>query len=265
MTELNAIQFTVDTKGVAHLTLDRQHKSNAFDDAMVADLLYALYRVGNDKNIRCLVLRGNGKHFSAGADLAWMKSMANKSQNENLEDAQKLAELMKRLDTLTIPTVAVVQGSAFGGALGLLCCCDVVVAHADCRFCLSEVKLGLVPATIGPYVIRTIGARYARRYMLSAEVMGAPQALELGIVHEVLLGSKIDPFVDALVDKFVANSPNAIANTKALIQHCHNHPIDPQLIDFTSQVIAEARTSSQGQKGLQAFFDKVPPIWKEEE
>ncbi|GAB7223417.1 enoyl-CoA hydratase-related protein [Vibrio owensii] len=255
------VLWNVDEFGVATLTLNRTEKHNAFDACMIDLLIHRLDYLALRTDVRCLVLRGNGKHFSSGADLNWMKSMASSTRKQNLEDAQNLARLMHTLDAFPQPTIAVVQGSAFGGALGLICCCDIAIAADDANFCLSEVKLGLVPATISPYVMRAMGNRQARRYILSAEVINATKAEKFGIVHEVHKLDKIEVVVESLVDSLLLNSPDAMRKAKALCHQCHQNPIDGQLIQYTSQLIADIRVSPQGQDGLQAFLEKREPGW----
>ncbi|MDW2020208.1 enoyl-CoA hydratase-related protein, partial [Vibrio sp. 704] len=181
--------------------------------------------------------------FSSGADLAWMQSMANSTRKENLVDAQSLARLMETLDTFPQPTIAVVQGSAFGGALGLICCSDIAIATNSAQFCLSEVKLGLVPATIAPYVMRAMGNRQARRYILSGEVIPAVKAQQFGIVHEVKEDEELESCVSEVVASLLLNSPDAMRKAKALCEQCHQNPIDSQLIRYTSQLIADIRVS----------------------
>lgn len=259
----------IDNKGVASLTLNRPNKYNAFDDVIINQLLAHLQALADNPAIRCLILQANGKHFSAGADLSWMQSMANKSNDENQQDAHNLALLLHSLDNFPHPTLAVIQGSAFGGALGLICCCDMAIACQSARFCLSEVKLGLIPATIGPYVNRTIGTRQARRYMLTAETISANRALKLGIIHRQVeahgLTRQPSTPISQFIDAILAHSPNALTQTKQLCARCYAHPIDDELVTHTSQLIADARASKQGKEGLRAFFDKRPPKWSSDE
>ncbi|OHY96393.1 gamma-carboxygeranoyl-CoA hydratase [Vibrio rotiferianus] len=255
------VLWNVDEFGVATLTLNRTEKHNAFDACMIDLLIHRLDYLALRTDVRCLVLRSNGNHFSSGADLNWMKSMASSTRKQNLEDAQNLARLMHTLDTFPQPTIAVVQGSAFGGALGLICCCDIAIAAENANFCLSEVKLGLVPATISPYVMRAMGNRQARRYILSAEVINADKAEKFGIVHEVHKLDNIETVVESLIDSLLLNSPDAMRKAKDLCHQCHQNPIDGQLIQYTSQLIADIRVSPHGQDGLQAFLEKRTPDW----
>jgi len=263
-TKLNVQQTVlcdVDSLGIATLTLNRPDKHNAFDDKLIARLTTHLNTLALHPEVRCLVLRANGKHFSSGADLNWMRAMAAQTAEQNLQDAKQLANLMHVLDTFPHPTIALVQGCAFGGALGLICCCDVAIAGHDARFCLSEVKLGLIPATIGPYVCRAIGTRQARRYMLTAERIGAPQAKQICLIHEVVDNEEMEARVDHFIQAFLTSSPAALVQAKRLCQHCDGQPIDQPLMDLTSEMIANIRVSEQGQEGLNAFFDKRPARW----
>lgn len=253
---------TLATNGVATLTLNRPRKHNAFDDRCIADLLRYLTQLRESGDVRMLILTANGQHFSAGADLNWMQSMVNLSQEENEQDAAKLAELLHQLDTFPTPTLALVQGSAFGGAVGMVCCCDIVIAMKESSFCLSEVKLGLIPATIGPYVCRTLGQRQARRFMLTAERFSGYQAQTMGLVHQlVVTAEERDELLAQLTGQILANGPAALQAAKALCKTCELMPLDDELRQHTSQLIAEIRTSSEGQEGLHAFFEKRRPVW----
>ncbi|CAE6935749.1 enoyl-CoA hydratase-related protein [Vibrio sp. B1FLJ16] len=255
------VLWQVDDYGVATITINRTQKHNAFDACMIDLLIHRLDYLALRNDVRCLILRSNGEHFSSGADLSWMKSMANSTRSENLIDALNLARLMETLDTFPQPTVAVVQGSAFGGALGLICCSDIAIACKNASFCLSEVKLGLVPATITPYVMRAMGNRQARRYILSGEVISAVDAERFGIVHELIESDEIESALQKVIDSLILNSPDAMRKAKALCQQCHQNPIDDDLIFYTSRVIADIRVSPQGQEGLQAFLEKRSPHW----
>ncbi len=268
-TESSDVLCEIDANGIATLILNRVSKKNAFDDSMIESLIHYIDTLAAIPTIRCLLLRANGTHFSAGADLHWMQSMAVKSVKENHQDAQQLAHLMQTLDTFPHPTIAAVQGCAFGGALGLICCCDIVIAQSDSQFCLSEVKLGLIPATIGPYVCRAIGVRYARRYMLTAERIDANTAQHIGLIHlivdtEAKANAKeyrLEQQITQLTQAILNNSPAALQQAKTLCHTCENQPIDKKLIKYTSHLIADIRVSEQGQEGLSAFFDKRQPSW----
>ncbi|MBT0080470.1 enoyl-CoA hydratase-related protein [Vibrio alginolyticus] len=255
------VLWHVDDNGVATITLNRSAKHNAFDACTIDLLIHRLDYLALRTDVRCLVLRSNGKHFSSGADLNWMQSMADSTRQDNFVDAQNLARLMETLDSFPQPTIAVVQGSAYGGALGLICCSDIAIASQSAKFCLSEVKLGLVPATIAPYVMRAMGNRQARRYILSGEVISAEDAERFGIVHEVKEAKQLENAVDSVIKTLLLNSPDAMRKAKTLCHQCHQNPIDQQLIHYTSKLIADIRVSPQGQDGLQAFLEKRNPSW----
>lgn len=256
------ILCSITKAGIATVTLNRANKRNAFDASLIHTLLGYLYQLKRREDIRVLVLNANGKHFSAGADLNWMKSMAGKTVEENHTDALQLANLLFELDNFPTPTIVNVQGSAFGGALGLICCCDIAIATTDAQFCLSEVRLGLIPATIGPYVCRTIGQRQARRYMLTAERFDAITAQQLGIIHEVEnTEDEAKKILSLLITQILSNSPQALTQAKSLCQLCDNQKIDSELKQKTSTLIADIRVSPEGQEGLEAFFAKRPPAW----
>ncbi|WP_261859036.1 enoyl-CoA hydratase-related protein [Photobacterium sanguinicancri] len=255
-----SIVLNIEKNGVAYLALNRAEKHNAFDSNIIAELIEQLTILNNNPNIRALVLQANGKHFSAGADLQWMRSMTDKTPEENQEDAERLAQLMHRLDTFPHPTLCLVQGCAFGGALGLICCCDMAIASPDSQFCLSEVKLGLIPATIGPYVTRAIGIRQARRYMLTAEIIESQVALNLGLIH--ISTTNIDQARDEWLQHILANAPIALSAAKSLCQACDAEHIDEHLRQTTSEMIATLRVSPEGQEGISAFFEKRPPNWQ---
>ncbi|MDW2122844.1 enoyl-CoA hydratase-related protein [Vibrio sp. 2033] len=255
------VLWHVDDNGVATITLNRTAKHNAFDACTIDLLIHRLDYLALRTDVRCLVLRSNGKHFSSGADLNWMQSMADSTRQDNFVDAQNLARLMETLDSFPQPTIAVVQGPAYGGALGLICCSDIAIASQSANFCLSEVKLGLVPATIAPYVMRAMGNRQARRYILSGEVISAEDAERFGIVHEVKEAKQLENAVDSVIKTLLLNSPDAMRKAKTLCHQCHQNPIDQQLIHYTSKLIADIRVSPQGQDGLQAFLEKRSPSW----
>ncbi|MCB1692635.1 MAG: enoyl-CoA hydratase/isomerase family protein [Pseudomonadales bacterium] len=255
--------FEVDSRGVATLTLNRPEVHNAFDDEVIGALIARLEEVESNSNIRALVLRSNGKHFSAGADLGWMKRMADLTYDQNLADAGELATLMSRLDALRVPVLTLVQGAAYAGALGLVCCSDVTLASTRATFCISEVNLGLAPAVISPYVVAVMGARAARRYFLSAEVFDADEAQRLGIVTEIVDEFELDSACERVITNWLAKGPVALARTKALIRRVARAPVDDAMIESTIALIAELRVSAEGQEGLAAFFEKRNPSWRE--
>jgi methylglutaconyl-CoA hydratase len=251
----------IDDLGVARVRLNNPGKHNAFDDQMIGQLTEAFVAIADNSNVRIMVLGSEGKSFSAGADLEWMKRMASYSYDENLRDASALALMLKTLNEIPQPTIARIQGSAFGGAVGLVSCCDMAVAASAASFSLSEVKIGLVPATISPYVIAAIGQRAARRYFVTAERFDAHRALQLGLVNEVVDAEQLDQEIDRLINTLLANGPAAVTAAKQLVFDVAGKPIDQQLIDATCETIAAIRVSEQGQEGLQAFLERRKPQW----
>lgn len=247
--------------GVATVTLNRPELHNAFDDALIAGLTATFERLGADRAVRVVVLRGAGKSFCAGGDLGWMRRMAGYSEAENIADATRLATMLRALDQLPRPTIAAVHGACFAGGMGLVACADIAIAADDAVFCLSEVRLGLVPATISPYVVRAMGARAARRYFLTAERFRAAEALRLGFVHEVVPAVELDAAVARLVATLMESATGAQARSKELIAQVAGHPISDALIGLTARVIAEARASEEAREGLAAFFEKRKPRW----
>jgi methylglutaconyl-CoA hydratase len=254
-----AIDLSI-TGHVAYLTLNRPEVHNAFDDRMIAELLDALGAVRGNNHVRALVLQSNGKNFSAGADLGWMRSMAAKDYDENMADAGELSRLMQELDELPKPTIALVQGAAFGGAVGLAACCDIALAAPASSFCLSEVKIGLIPAVISPYVMRAMGTRQARRYMVTAERFGAEIAQQIGLVHDVV--DDLQTAVRPLLDTLVGNSPAAVTAAKQLALDIDQQPLNAATRRVTIERIAAIRVSAEGQEGLSAFLEKRAPNWK---
>lgn len=261
MQNYKTITTLLNTAGVAELILNRAEVHNAFDDGMIVELIDALKTLAANPAVRVLLLKSKGKNFSAGADLNWMRSMAEKNYQQNLEDAGQLAELMRKLDTFPAPTIALVQGAAFGGALGLVSCCDIAIAEQGASFCLSEVKIGLIPAVISPYVMRAIGERASRRYFLTAERFDAATALNLGLVHQLVDAGGLDAAAEHFVGILLNNSPAALRCAKELMAAVHNQPINQSLIDSTSARIAAIRVSAEGQEGLTAFLQKRTPAW----
>lgn len=261
MTEKTMISELDSQTGIATLTLNRPKLHNAFDDTLIANLTAELHRLSTDPAVRVLVLAANGQSFSAGADMHWMQRMAQYSEAENLDDARKLAELMRVLHDFPKPTVAKVHGAAFGGGVGLVACCDIAIASDKAAFCLSEVKLGLIPAVISPYVVRAIGERQARRYFLSAERFDAREARRIGLVHETVPADELDERVARVVDGLRENGPHALAAAKDLITRVASGPLDAALMEDTARRIAALRVSDEGQEGLDAFLNKRKPDW----
>jgi methylglutaconyl-CoA hydratase len=255
------VTTNIDPRGVATVTLSRPEKHNAFDDAVIAELRLAFDQLAEREDVRVVVLASEGKNFSAGADLGWMKRMAEYDYHHNLDDARLLADMLKSLHDLPQPTIARVQGAAFGGAVGLVSCCDMAVATERASFCLSEVKIGLAPATISPYVIKAMGERAARRYFTTAERFRAQEAHRLGLVSEVVSDEALDDTVESLISALLQNGPSAVRQAKQLIHDIAGHEISPAIVEGTCELIARIRTSEEGQEGLGAFLNKQTPRW----
>ena len=248
--------------GVARITMARPEKHNAFDDVLIADLTDAFERAGADDAVRVVILEAEGKSFSAGADLGWMERMADYSEEENLADARKLAHMVRVLNELPRPTIARVQGAAFGGGVGLVAACDIALASHAASFCLSEARLGLIPSVISPYVVEAIGARAARRYFQTAERFDAEQAQALGLVHEVVPRERLDSRLAELVGHLLDNGPAAMAASKELIRRVASGPVDDAMIEDTARRIADIRATAEGREGLRAFLEKRGPKWR---
>ncbi len=251
----------VDARGIATLWLDRPELHNAFDDALIAALTAELARLAGEDGVRILVLAARGKSFSAGADLNWMKRMAGYTQAENRRDADALAGLMRALDTFPKPTLARVQGAAYGGGVGLVACCDIALASDAAVFCLSEAKLGLIPAVISPYVVAAMGRRAARRFLLTAETFDAPTAHALGLLHEVTALDALDAAIEAVLIPLLAAGPQAQRECKDLIARVAGGPVDDAMVDDTAERIARVRVSPEGREGIAAFLAKRRPAW----
>jgi methylglutaconyl-CoA hydratase len=246
---------------VAWLTLDRPEIHNAFDDRMIVELTAALGALARADQVRAVVLTGAGSSFSAGADLNWMRRTTTYGEAENLRDANALAALMQALNELPQPTVARVNGAALGGGTGLVACCDIVVASESALFGTTEVRLGIMPAVIGPYVIAAIGARQARRLMLTGERISAHEAARIGLVHEVVPADQLDPAVERVLSHLLKGGPHAIAAAKRLVRDLAGRPIDQALIDDTARRIAALRATPEAREGLGAFLEKRKPGW----
>lgn len=259
MTE-KTIQVSVAGR-VATVTLNRPEVHNAFDDHLIHELTHALGDLGRDAAVRVVVLAGSGRNFSAGADLNWMRRMADYSEADNLRDAIAMANLMRTLAGLPRPTIARVQGAAFGGGVGLVACCDIAVAAEDASFSLSEARLGLIPAVISPYVIRAIGRRAAQRYFLSAEKFSAPEALRVGLVHEVVALQGLDEAVGRISAELLKSGPHAVAAAKRLIADVAEARLDHAIVEETARRIAAIRVSPEGREGIAAFLEKRKPAW----
>ena len=261
MNQTDKVLFDIDERGVATVTLNQPDIHNAFDDKLIIQLTDIFSRIDQNQNIRVMVLAATGKSFSAGADVNWMQRMATYSYKQNLADAKALAKMFNTLNHLNKPTIARIQGAAFGGAVGLVACCDMAVASKLSRFCLSEVKLGLIPATISPYVIDAIGARLARRYFTTAEVFSARRARRIGLLSEAVVKEELDSTIENLIEHLLKNSPVAIREAKQLIFDVQNKSISEETLATTSERIAKIRVSEEGQEGLNAFLQKRRANW----
>ncbi len=246
---------------VAYITLNRPDVHNAFNDALVADLAKIFKEVDNNPQIRVVVLGAVGKTFSAGADLQWMQKVARYSEQENVEDALGLARMMSHLYFLGKPTIARVQGAAYGGGVGLVSACDIAVSSQTASFCLSEVKLGVIPAVISPYVIRAIGQRQASRYFLTAETFDAATAQQIGLVHATVPSANLDAEIDKIISAILQGAPLAQKEAKKLVQEISGQPIDIKLTRDTAERIARRRVSPEGREGIAAFLKKASPSW----
>ncbi|VEB36771.1 enoyl-CoA hydratase-related protein [Legionella cherrii] len=243
------------------ITLNRVSKHNAFDNLLLSEMQHQLNAAIADSNVRVIVLKANGKHFSAGADLAWMQNMALYSEEENQKDAMVLGNLMYTLNTCPKPTLAMVHGSAFGGGAGLAAACDITIASQSARFCFSEVKLGLIPAVISPYVVQAIGERSAKALFISAEVFDASKALSLNLVQHCVPEEKLLEFTLSYANQISNNAPEAVRASKQLARYVANQKINEELVHYTASLIAQKRVSAEGQQGLNAFLKKETPNW----
>lgn len=246
---------------IANIVLNRPQIHNAFDDEMIAEFHTALNALKNSKTLRLLILSATGKSFSAGADLNWMQKMVHYNFEENLVDAKHLANLLHELYIFPTPTLAVVQGNAFGGGVGLVAACDMAIASDHVNFCLSETRIGLIPAVISPYVINAIGVRAAQRYYLTAESFSADKAMKLGLIHEMTTAENLKIVQEEFTQHIMGNSPYALSEAKALLRATSRHAISEQMINDTVERIAKIRSSPEGQEGLLAFLQKRNPYW----
>lgn len=248
-------------ESIQYLTFNKVNKFNAFDPALLQELQIQLEQANQDPKVRLIVLKANGPHFSAGADLTWMQAMATYTEEDNLADAKILAKLMYTLNQSHKPTIAAVQGAAFGGGAGLVAACDIAIAADNAKFCFSEVKLGLIPAVISPYVIQTIGPKAATWLFMSAETISAQRAYELNLVQHCVPSADLDEFIQNYVETMTKWAPQAIYDSKALVRRIHGKPITDELTNTTAALIAKKRVSAEGQIGLNAFLNKEKPNW----
>jgi methylglutaconyl-CoA hydratase len=247
---------------VATVTLNRPEVHNAFNEQVIGDLTEAFKKAEADKSVRLVILRGNGKSFSAGGDLNWMRKMADYNHQQNVDDAMRLGVLLKTINFLAKPTMALVHGNVFGGGVGLTACCDIAVAETGAQFCLSEVRIGLIPSIIAPYVINAMGERMARRYFMTAERFDAETAHRIGFIHELAPQGQLDAAAEKIIAALMDGAPAAQGRGKKLMLEISGRPIDDALIEVTVNQIAEARASAEGKEGLSAFLNKTEPSWR---
>jgi methylglutaconyl-CoA hydratase len=257
----NSVQEFLTPDGVLYIVMNRPEVQNAFNSKQIVLLTEALENAASNPEVKVIVLCGEGKKFCAGGDINYMKQMGQNSFQENKEDALQLAHLMHTLNELPKPTIARVNGAAYGGGVGLLCCCDMAFGTEDTKICLSEVKIGMVPATIAPYVMNAIGLRNAHRLMLTAEVMQGQEAVNCNFLNDIFPTSEFSKKVDALALKITSNAPNALEITKSILLNLAHQPVDEGVIDYTADVIASVRESEEGKEGLTSFIEKRKPNW----
>ncbi|MET1253905.1 enoyl-CoA hydratase/isomerase family protein [Aliikangiella maris] len=257
-----SIIVKLESNGIGRITLNKPEVHNAFDEKLIALLTKAFEQLDNNDKVKLIVLDANGKSFSAGADLNWMKKMAEYSWEQNYQDSLQLASLMQTIYQCKKTTIAVVQGSAFGGGVGLVACCDIVLASDKAKFCLSEVKLGLIPAVISPYVVKAIGERHAKRYFITAELFDVSQAAAMNLVHQIYSHDELQSNVKTFIQSVLNNGPKAMHKAKRLIEFVKDKPIEEDLIRETAQRIADTRASKEGKEGVSAFLEKRQPDWQ---
>lgn len=262
MTITQNVLYTVEN-GIATITLNRPDVHNAFNEIVIGDLTDVLQKAGEDKSTRAVILRGNGKSFCAGGDLGWMRRMADYTHDQNVKDAMRLGTLLKTLNNLPKPTIGLIHGNAFGGGVGLAACCDITIAEETAQFCLSEVRIGIIPSIIAPYVVASMGQNQARRYFLTAERFDGKTAERVGLIDEAVPAGTLDDACARIIDHLWDGAPGAQVRGKKLILEIFNKPIDDKIIQYTVEQIAEARASAEGKEGLSAFLSKTEPSWRQ--
>jgi methylglutaconyl-CoA hydratase len=260
---MNTLTRSKDKRGVLTLCMNRPQVHNAFDAEMIRELTGALVSADQDETVRMVVITGTGSCFSAGADLNWMRSLVTATREENERDALRLARLMRNLNYLSKPTIAKINGAAFGGGLGLIAACDITIAVDSARFGLTEARLGLAPAVISPYVIRRIGETHARRYFLSGERFDSQRAYDIGLIQQSVAAGQLDDVVEESIRDLLKSGPSAVAHCKQLVFNISGHDAETQKTtdEYTAALIATLRVSSEGQEGLAAFLEKRKPGW----
>ena len=259
---MKTVTWEIDDSGVVHLTLNRPKVHNAFNDELIMELTASLEKAADEDRIRALVLSGKGKSFSAGADLNWMQYAADYSPEENQADADRLAAMLHTLDNFPVPTVVAVNGATFGGGVGLVASCDIALASDRALFSLSEVRLGLIPATIGPFVVNAIGQRSARRYFLTGERFDATTAARIGLIHDVVPHSDLAEATNTVVKEILSGGPQSQIAAKALLSRLHDKNDEENPAIWTARLIAEIRTTDEAKSGISAFLKKTPPPWQ---
>ncbi len=258
---MQTLKLSTRQPGVAQVTMARPAVFNAFDEAMIGELDAAFAKLIEDPAVRVIVLAGEGKHFSAGADLQWMQRASTATLDWNLQDARRFAAMLARIETAPKPTVARIQGAALGGGVGLACACDIAVASADASFSVSEARFGILPAVIGPYVTNAVGKRQARRLALTTERIGAAEALQIGLVQKVVAADALDAAVDAASVALLAGGPAAQREIKRLFAQLEVGPVTPEVIELTAQTISRVRGTDEAREGFAAFLGKRPASW----
>ncbi len=261
MSDRKTLEIIRRSLGVAQITMSRADVFNAFDEAMIAELDSAFDELVKDDEVRVIVLAGDGKHFSAGADLKWMQRASQESREWNLADARRFATMLGNIDACPKPTLARIQGAALGGGVGLACACDIAIAADNASFAISEAKFGILPAVIGPYLINAVGKRQARRLALTMTRIRAAEALALGLVQQVTTLEDLDSAVDACLQELLAGGPQAQAEIKALFSQLEVGPVTAEVRELTAQTISRVRGSEEAREGFSAFLDKRPPAW----
>lgn len=261
---MDTLRISIRSPGVAQVTMARPAVFNAFDEAMIGELDAAFARLAGDDQVRIIVLAGEGRHFSAGADLQWMQRASQASPDWNLQDARRFAAMLARIDTCPKPTLARIQGAALGGGVGLVCACDIAVASSDASFAVSEARFGILPSVIAPYLTNAVGRRQARRLALTAERIAAAEAKALGLVHSLVPSDELDATVDETVAALRAGGPQAHAEIKLLLARLTVGPVTPEVIELTAQTISRVRGTAEAREGFAAFLAKRPAPWSDQ-
>ncbi|MBK4738490.1 enoyl-CoA hydratase-related protein [Noviherbaspirillum pedocola] len=264
MTTYKTLNINVDARGVATVCLARQEKLNAFDEVMIEELTTAFQRISQENQMRVVILKADGRAFSAGADLHWMQRASNNSNEENLADARRFAAMMQEIYECPKPVIGRIQGPAYGGGVGLCCACDIVVASPEAKFAVSEAKFGILPSVIGPYLNNAVGKRYALRLALTAEVIDAARAQYIGLVHDLVPMEQLDGAVESVVKLLLMNGPTALAEIKRLFAKLPVGEIDGETRELTANTIARVRSTAEAKEGFAAFFAKRPAAWIKE-